>query len=256
LATVRIYKVAELLGMSSQEATTLLKQETGIDVKGASSSIEEIVARQFVERHARKKQITLPPGPLFSDAPAPKKPGKAPEPPKPVAPVLRPRLIKVVKPAAVPGEAESEAGAHAAPLHGEEHVEPEPPPVTVEVPEMVAAVTEVSTPHAPVEVEAAAEPAPAAEPKSPPPVAAPVHTPVHTHVAAPPAAPAPVIARPLGRIVPPTRRLRIEDPLTGEAPAARPIPQRPVVRPQPSVSAPTRPAAPGTSPRPTARGPL
>ena len=68
----------------------LLKQETGIDVKSASSSIEEIVARQFVERQARKRQISLPHGPLFADAPAAQeaggKGGKAPEPPKPAAP--------------------------------------------------------------------------------------------------------------------------------------------------------------------------
>ena len=75
MATVRIYKVAELLGLSSQDAMDLLKRETGIDVKSASSSIEEIVARQFVERQARKRQIALPPGPLFTDAPAAKKPG-------------------------------------------------------------------------------------------------------------------------------------------------------------------------------------
>ena len=68
MSTVRIYKVAELLGLSSQEAMTLLKQETGIDVKSASSSIEEIVARQFVERHAKKRNIVLPGGPLFADA--------------------------------------------------------------------------------------------------------------------------------------------------------------------------------------------
>ena len=52
MATVRIYKVAELLGLTSQEAMTLLQKETGITVKSASSSIEEIVARQFVERGA------------------------------------------------------------------------------------------------------------------------------------------------------------------------------------------------------------
>ena len=74
LATVRIYKVAELLGLSSQEAMDLLKKETGIGVKSASSSIEEIVARQFVERHARKRQIALPHGPLFADTPAAKRP--------------------------------------------------------------------------------------------------------------------------------------------------------------------------------------
>ena len=67
MATVRIYKVAELLGLSSPEAIALLKKETGIEVKSASSSIEEIVARQFVERHARARKITLPGGALFAD---------------------------------------------------------------------------------------------------------------------------------------------------------------------------------------------
>ena len=106
MATVRIYKVAELLGMSSPEAVALLKQDTGIEVKSASSSIEEIVARQFVERHARRRQISLPPGALFAETTTPvRRPGgkpsaKAPEPPKPAAPVLRPRLIKTIRPAA------------------------------------------------------------------------------------------------------------------------------------------------------------
>ena len=70
MATVRIYKVAELLGLASQDAIDLLKKETGIDVKSASSSIEEIVARQFVERHAKKRNITLPPGNLFAETSA------------------------------------------------------------------------------------------------------------------------------------------------------------------------------------------
>ena len=109
MATVRIYKVAELLGLSSQEAMSLLKAETGIDVKSASSSIEEIVARQFVERQARKRQIVLPTGPLFADTPVAKKPGK-PEPP-PLAPTLRPRLIKTIKPTAAEVEALVEAEA-------------------------------------------------------------------------------------------------------------------------------------------------
>src|SRR6478672_9131819 len=101
-----MYKVAELLGMSSPEAIALLKQDTGIEVKSASSSIEEIVARQFVERHAKKRQVTLPNGPLFAETatparkPAGKTAAKAPEPVKPTAPALRPRLIKTIKPAA------------------------------------------------------------------------------------------------------------------------------------------------------------
>ena len=259
MATVRIYKVAELLGMSSQEATTLLKQETGIDVKSASSSIEEIVARQFVERHARKRQITLPAGPLFADAPAPKKSSKAPEPPKPTTPVLRPRLVKVVKPAAAPGEGEAETAHATAPV--EEHVEAEPAPPSSRSRKpwrrsssagrrkrrRSSLSTSAWKKTPPVEPKHTPAPPPA-------PVAAAPHAPVHPPVAAAPPPPAaPVVSRPPGRIVPPTRRLRIEDPLTGEAPAARPIPQRPVVRPQPSVAAPTRPAAPGTSPKPTAR---
>ena len=53
LATVRIYKVAELLGTTSQEVTALLKRDHGIEVKSASSTIEEVVARQFVDRLAQ-----------------------------------------------------------------------------------------------------------------------------------------------------------------------------------------------------------
>jgi translation initiation factor IF-2 len=251
LATVRIYKVAELLGLSSQDAIDLLKKDTGIAVKSASSSIEEIVARQFVERHARKRQIQLPHGQLFADAPSAKKPsgkgGKTPEPPKPAAPVMRPRLIKAFRPAAPAAEAPAETP--------ELEVGPEPAavqePVYVDEP-APAVEAPAEDRHAPADVEAphpsAAAPAAAAAASAAP-------------VSEPPAAPAPPIAaRPLGgRLVPPTRRLRIEDPVTGEAPAARPIPQRPVVRPQQAPPAPTRPGpgvAPGTAARPAALRPL
>jgi hypothetical protein len=107
LATVRIYKVAELLGTTSQEVLSLLKREHGIELKSASSTIEEVVARSFVERVARQKNISLPGGDMFAEHPVPAKGGKKapvakkPEPPKPTAPVLGPpRLVKVVKPAA------------------------------------------------------------------------------------------------------------------------------------------------------------
>ena len=56
MATVRIYKVAELLGTTSQEVTALLKRDHGIEVKSASSTIEEVVARQFVDRLAKHVQ--------------------------------------------------------------------------------------------------------------------------------------------------------------------------------------------------------
>ena len=66
MSTVRIYKVAELLNTSSQEVTALLKK-MGIDVKSASSTIEEVVGRQFVDRLARQRGITLQSGDLFAE---------------------------------------------------------------------------------------------------------------------------------------------------------------------------------------------
>jgi len=262
LATVRIYKVAELLGLASQDAIDLLKKETGIDVKSASSSIEEIVARQFVERQARKRNISLPHGALFADHTVAKKPagkpGKAPEPPKAAAPVLRPRLVKAVRPAtegiADPGTAAIDHAIEVAAAVEEAPVVEAPPAPEPEVHEPE---------HKPVVVEAPAAVVPVVEPEpEPEPVAA--EAPV---VAEPPPAPkaAPVVPRIPGRVVPPTRRLRIEDPVTGEAPAARPVAARPVVRMQQAPPAPTRPAAtppPGARPSgfrpgaPPARPPL
>ena len=273
MATVRIYKVAELLGLSSQEAMNLLKLETGIDVRSASSSIEEIVARQFVERQARKRQITLPSGPLFADAPVVKKGGKtAPEPPA-ASPALRPRLIKTVKPAtdeaagepAAPDAEHVPSVEHAAPVAveaqppvvdlPEETPEPEVPAPPTLKPRRGLQIEEPVVAPAPVSVEPATpEPvsvkpdAPAAavvvdakpEAARPPQAAAPAPPPPPPPPAAEPVAP----PRPAGRLVPPTRRLRIEDPLTGEAPAARPVPLRPPVRPPVQPPAPTRPATP------------
>ena len=83
LATVRIFKVAELLGTTSQEVTALLKRDHGIEVKSASSTIEEVVARQFVERLARQRNISLPSGDIFAETPVAK--GKKPAPAKKAA---------------------------------------------------------------------------------------------------------------------------------------------------------------------------
>ena len=109
MATVRIYKVAELLDTTSQEVLALLKRDHGIELKSASSTIEEVVARSFVERLARQRNISLPGGDMFAEHPAPAKGGKkaAPpkkaEPPKPAAPVLGPpRLVKTIRPAVHP----------------------------------------------------------------------------------------------------------------------------------------------------------
>src|SRR5205823_13250547 len=114
LATVRIYKAAERLGTSSQEGSALLKRDHGIEVKSASSTIEEVVARQFVDRLARQRNIALPGGDIFAETPVVKgKKGAAPpkkgaEPAKPAAPALPPpRLVKAAKPAAAAPTAEA-----------------------------------------------------------------------------------------------------------------------------------------------------
>jgi translation initiation factor IF-2 len=230
LATVRIYKVAELLGTTSQEVLALLKRDHGIELKSASSTVEEVVARSFVERLARQRNIPLPGGDMFSDAPAaPAKGGKkaapakkAAEPPKPAAPVLGPpRLVKTIKPAAPP------------PPEVPLDVEPPAPEVVEEEPvEAVAPVVEPPAP--PPVVEAPAMAASAAERT------------VRAEEPAVEPAPAP------GRFVPPTLRLRIEEP--GQTPQpARPL--APAKRPQTSQARMVKPAAaPAAGAKPAAPG--
>ena len=271
MGTVRIYKVAELLGTTSQEVTALLKRDHGIEVKSASSTIEEVVGRQFVERLARQRNIALPGGDIFADTPAPKgkKPApakKAAEPPKPAAAVLPPpRLVKTVK-----------AAPAVAPLPEPTDAEPVVEEPAADVP---AEAAEPTLAEARAEAGAPAEEvASAAGPDV---------------VSAEPGAPKPATP---GRVVPPTLRLRIEEqrpttptaPLPTQAPprgAARPAPARPSERPaaapaaaraaasgtpgpggmavsrpssqQPGVRplGPPRPAYPGSAPRPTPGGP-
>ncbi|HZP48308.1 MAG TPA: translation initiation factor IF-2 [Vicinamibacterales bacterium] len=270
MATVRIYKVAELLGTTSQEVTALLKRDHGIEVKSASSTIEEVVARQFVERLAKQRGIALPSGDIFAEtgahahhAPAKgggaKKPAaakKAAEPAKPAAPALPPpRLVKTAKPAASPAPAAETAPVEEPPAPApvaEPVAPPEPPPVAAQAPPaepVVEARAEAQrTAHAP-EHAPAPEPAhgerPAERPAEPAaPVAAAPAPPV---AAAAPVAPPPKHAP---RIVPPTLRLRIEEkrpdtptpPLpTSTAPAPRVVP-RPRIQERPAIPTTARPA--------------
>ena len=252
MATVRIYKVAELLNTSSQEVMALLKRDHGIDVKSASSTIEEVVARQFVERLARQRNITVPSSASFADAPAAvrgKKPvGKAPEPQRPATPALPPpRLVKTAKPAAPPPDLEAETTTPSTPSPADI------PDVAAvqEVPETVASpepVTAGETPVAEPPVEAE-EPVVAA--RVPEPV---LEEPVETAPAPPretPAPPRPVMPPATGRVVPPTLRLRVEDPKTGQAPPAPP--RRPVLVRPPASAAPAASQAPtGNLSRPAA----
>ena len=112
MGTIRIYKIAEVLGIPSQEVVQLLRSQHGIEAKSASSTVEEIVARQFAERLARKRNVTLPAGSLFAQRPATRRGARgaaAPEAVAPAAPKLGPpRLVKSAKAAKAAAEVEVE----------------------------------------------------------------------------------------------------------------------------------------------------
>ena len=248
MATVRIYKVAELLGTTSQEVLALLRRDHGIELKSASSTIEEVVARSFVERLARQRNVSLPGGDMFAEHAPPAKaaskkaaaPKKA-EPPKPAAPVLGPpRLVKTIRPPAPPAEA---AAAAPAPIPAG------PEPDVVDTPHPAAATVEVEPPGpsmaaAADAAQAVADVAPVEAPPGEEPIEEPAPTPP---VAAAPAA----AAQHPGRFVPPTIRLRIEEP--GRTPQpARPLTpaKRPAVS-QPRIVQPPSPSQPAPSAKTT-----
>jgi translation initiation factor IF-2 len=259
LATVRIYKVAELLGTTSQEVLALLKRDHGIELKSASSTIEEVVARSFVERLARQRSISLPGGDMFAEhAAVPAKPAlkkaaapKKVEPAKPTAPVLGPpRLVKTVKPHAPAESTASVAVATPAPPVIEQEPVEAPaatvaPPPVVEVEPLPPVVVEEAPPVVIVPEPVAVE--------EPPVVEETVEEPPAPLAAAPVAAP----SQPSGRFVPPTIRLRIEEP--GKTPQpARPL--TPAKRPQvtqPRIVQPPAPPPAGAKPAapPAARTP-
>jgi translation initiation factor IF-2 len=255
LSTVRIYKVAELLNTTSQEVTALLKRDHGIEVKSASSTIEEVVARQFVDRLAKQRNITLPTGDIFAETPVVKGKGKSPapakksaEPAKPVAPALPPpRLVKAAKapaPAVVEPEPLSEqtspapvAEVAAEPVAASPVV---PPPPRTEVrPRRTLQVEEPAPKVAPPEPPAAPPAAPP-QPEPSTPIAEVVEPPAMA--AAPP--PTAAAAKP-GRVVPPTLRLRIEEqrPTTPTPPLPTTTPPRVVPRVAPKSERPAIPVA-------------
>ena len=289
MATVRIYRVAELLGTTSQEVTALLKRDHGIEAKSASSTIEEVVARQFVDRLAKQRNVALPTGDIFAETPVQKgkKPTltkKAPEPPKPVGPVLPPpRLVKTAKlvaPTEPAHEDELEAGVLAADEalathdthefeHGHGHealviVEHAPVIEPLEPEPMVERVAHEASVPAPAHDQVPTAPAEHVERHAALDADVTSHV-AHTSsaIATAPPLPAPRVSTP-GRIVPPTLRLRIEEqrptvtPPLSTHPAAR-VAQRPVVRQpdrpatqaaRPGMPAPARPGVPGQPPRP------
>ena len=242
MSTVRVYKVAELLNTTSQEVLALLKKAHGIELKSASSTLEEIVARQFVDRLAKQRNITLPKGDIFSEqavkvkaksAPGKKGAAPAPEPPKPAVPTLGPpRLIKRARPVEPTADDAIAAAPVAAPAPAE----------------------------APAPVDEAASPEPVVEATLPRPLE-PAAADTHPPAVAARAEPAAEIAREkaAGRFVPPSIRLRVEEP--GKAPPSAPPlqPKRQVVPQPPRVVPPTpRPsqAATGNLARPQGQRPF
>ncbi len=219
---------------------TLLKQNHGIEVKSASSTIEEVVARQFVERQAKKRGITLPAGDMFGDAATTKtKRGskKAAEAAKPAIQhaLPPPRLVKTAKTAPPPPEEEEPAE----PVFDEEPAAEELAIDAAEAPAEVEA-------EAPVEAAAAAAEAPVEEEPETEPESAepePAETATATPAAAAAAAP-PAVRR--GRVVPPQLRLRVEE---GGPKPSRPLTPRITAPPKPL---PRRPAPPAPPARPAA----
>ena len=255
MSTVRIYKVAELLGTSSQEVVALLRRDHGIEVKSASSTIEEVVARQFVERLARQRKVALPSGDLFAERPIVKGkkagPARKIEPPKPAATLPPPRLIKTIRPRPVeppPVEAPVEAPPVVPP------VAPAVPPA-IEAPPLEPAVPAAAVPAAP-----AAAGAPVAEE---PAVAVTAGEPAAAEGGAVPAVVEPPPVAPPGRLVPPKQRLRIETtppPVAGPRVVTTPTPQvrrpaapPPAAQPPPAGAAPASPRAAAGAPQPAGR---
>ena len=259
MATVRIYRIAELLDTTSPEIVALLKRDHGIDVKSASSTVEEMVARQFVERLAKKRGITLPKGDMFAEGAAAKvkkaAAGKKVEPPPPPKPSLPPpRLVKTVKPVlppAPPAEPTEEPAPAEVPAAAAVAGPTAPPAEAEAAAPFAAQVAEVPAP--PVEEIPAppAEDAPAEvelpEAQAPPTHGAPAPAGVEEHVAAE-AQSAETAPRPTGmpartgRVVPPTLRLRVEEP-RASAPRAVQDQGRMIVLPKPAA-----PAAKGKAP--------
>ena len=248
MATIRIHLVAKALGLPSQEIIEQLRRDSGIDVKSASSTVEEIVARQFAMRVARERGIELPSGRLFTEAALrrpsarrgrPTQPGA--EAPKPARPTLGPpRLIKAAK--AARAEARAAAEAEAAVAADAESAGDA---------ESAAAPTAEAPPNGAAAAAPAAPPAQAIDTPVAPPAAAAAATAASDVKPSAPPRRAAVLAKPTGRAAPPTLRLRVEEPKRPAASAA------PVAPPAAAAAATdVRPPATMRTPPPMSQQPL
>jgi translation initiation factor IF-2 len=220
-----------VLGTSSQDVLEALKRDHGIELKSASSTIEEVVARSFVDRVARERGVSVPAKDLFGDhGPAARggKRAKKVEPPKPAAPVLGPpRLVKTIKPQVPAPEVVAEGEA------------PQPEAELAATPAEAAALEPSPTSDAPAGVETAAV---LDRPQAAESAAGEAQATGVEPQEEPPAIPEP--PAPTGRFVPPTIRLRIEEP--GKTPQpARPLTpaKRPTVSQPRVIQPPAQPAS-------------
>ncbi len=241
----------------------LLKRDHGIEVKSASSTIEEVVGRQFVDRLARQRGVTLPGGDIFAEGPAAKPPVRktalvkkgAPEPAKPAAPALGPpRLNKAAK-------AIHQAERAAASIEGFDpalDADQQDEPIGVDDASAVAAAAAYFEEPAAVEEPAVDAPLTQVEPE---PVAAsavdsaaPATDTEASSVPAvqEPAAPAPRPVPAPGRIVGPKLRLRVEEAGAGGTtivPGPRTPPPAPSRSAQPAANRPPQQAIKGPAGR-------
>ena len=253
MATIRIYKVAEVLGIPSQEVIDLLKRVHGIEAKSASSTIEEMVARQFAERTARERNLSLPAGPLFSaksrSGSRSRKGGtKTPEPaarPRlgPPRLVKAPKVVAPVDVEAPPDDTEIAPVpevAPTAPAPPEAPAETAPPTPAEPLPAPAPVAVAATEPTAPTEPATPAVATPTAT--APPPALAATSQPSATPVSKPVTA--------TGRLVPSMLKLRVED----KAPSL--LPTAPSASARLHAPAATRPARPRPGSRPIGPAPI
>ena len=241
MATIRIYKVAEVLGLPSPEVIELLKRQHGIEVKSASSTIEEIVARQFAERVARERQIDLPRGELFGAAPkrTPDKKARASKQAKPDPEVAKPRLgpprlVKAAKAAKQAAEAlaaeETDTDQAAGAVDEPQTSEPAPPEPAAEVQPATPSTARPRPRVRGLRLEGESAPEPVEEPPAQPVATEPVAAKPETGEAppeAPPAAAAKVPEPPAEPAAPPPPKAK---PAASEVRASGAAPVKPTGR--------------------------
>ena len=186
MSTIRIYKVAEVLKLPSQEVIDLLRRDHGIEVKSASSTVEEVVARQFAERIGKEKGIKLPSGSIFTSTTQQRQPSKRtkttkskPEAKETAKPKLGPpRLNKAAKAARVAAQAET--------VEQESIEEKKSPPKQKEISEKKQAAPEKEKRDSQKNLRTGSATTTTSGPS--------------------------IVTKPTGRVAPPTLRLRVEEP--------------------------------------------